>query len=278
MIAGSLTGCTLIMVFATCVTFDPGPAVRWRPSDAESVKVYDYTFDVSRYSTEYRLSMREEFGLEALVADAKSDWEKVLAVLAWVRTRWEHDGSAVAKPDDPISILRSAAEGKRYRCVEYAIVVQGCLEALGIPSRKLNLAVREVESTLMGAGHVANEVYLADLDKWFFLDGQWNTIPLGADGIPLNALELRQALDRKDPGLTILDTLGGDPSDYKTWIHPYLYYLSTGIHEGKNHIEKRLILLPEGAPEPKVFQILSPFAPVPRRVTADASEFYRPPL
>ena len=77
-----------------------------------------YTFTWDAPDDAYLTQLRTEFALDELTADCENDLERVLAITDWVHNLWEHDGSNEPEQPDPISILREAAQGERFRCVE----------------------------------------------------------------------------------------------------------------------------------------------------------------
>jgi hypothetical protein len=214
-----------------------------------------YAFQRSLPDDPYLTRLRTEYGLDSVVAGKKSDYEKVRAVSKWVRSRWEHNGSNEPLKPDPISILQEASQGKRFRCVEYGVVLSAALNALGIPARVLALKTEDVETRESGAGHVVTEAYLADLKKWIMVDGQWDVIPT-LKGKPLNAVELQQALAKADEGLDAESFSGTTAQKYFAWVAPYLYYFDTRFDsriEGAQHFYS-LMLVPVGAKQPTIFQ------------------------
>jgi hypothetical protein len=224
----------------------------------------------------YLAQMRSEFGLEQVVAGAVDRFDEVKRLSRWTRTKWEHDGWAEPGKNDPISILREAATGKRFRCVEYGIVLAGALNAVGIPARQLNLKTRDVEMRELGAGHVVVEAYLIDLGKWIMIDPQFDAIPTLADS-PMNALELGRALERGDANLRIITSSGTDTKGYFAWIRQYLFYFDVYLDNRypKPATNKGLMLVPIGAPNPTVFQIKYPIKNI--IYTHSEKEFYAAP-
>lgn len=204
----------------------------------------------------YLRTLRTMFELDALVAEKKSELEKVQGICRWAHGLWEHNGDNTPKQDDPISILQEVKQGKRFRCVEYAIVINGCLNAVGIRSRILALKTEDMETRESGAGHVVAEAYLRDLGKWVLVDGQWEVIPV-VDGVPLNGVELQRALAQQTPGVSVLSFSGTEADAYLRWIRPYLFYFDlpldnrVGVPDRSN---KRVMLVPMGMKEPTVFQ------------------------
>lgn len=204
--------------------------------------------------------LRKEYQLDSLVRDCKTDFEKVAKIQSWVQSRWKHDGNNVPEQNSAMYILKEAEKGKRFRCVEYSIVANQCLSALGFKVRGLGLMTRDISEVKWGGGHAVNEVYLSDEKKWVFIDPQYDVIPV-AGGIPLNAVELQSYIaERKDfqllnPNQTITK------DEYVKWIGPYLYYFYTslsgeriGILDRITGTKKQLTLYPEGAGKPRYFQ------------------------
>lgn len=125
------------------------------------------------YDESYLAKLRETYALEELVSDCKNDFEKVQKITEWVTNLWAHNGDNIPEQDDPLYILQMVTqEGEQYRCVEYGVVIAGCLNSIGIPARTIGLKTQDVETRDYGAGHVATEAYLKEYKKWIFIDGQ----------------------------------------------------------------------------------------------------------
>ncbi|MCB0634271.1 MAG: hypothetical protein KDD15_31280, partial [Lewinella sp.] len=142
--------------------------------------------------TSYLQQLREQYPI-VLSAPAGSDQEKVLAVLNWTNSRWQHNGNNAPKKNDAISILQEAEAGGQFPCFAYAIVLRDQLTSLGYKARTIYLKSRDAATSNYPPGHVATEVYLDDLQKWAFLDGQFNVMPT-LNGTPLNAVEFQDAV------------------------------------------------------------------------------------
>ncbi len=211
-----------------------------------------------RYATPddpYLSRLRSEYALEELVAGAETELETVLEVVRWVHGLWQHHGAQQPQRSDPISIIEEAEAGGRFRCVEYAIVTVGCLNALGIPARVLSLRTEDAATRESGAGHVVAEAYLRDLDRWVMVDAQWGVVPT-VDGVPVSALDLQRGLaTKRNVGILGRPSLVGIA--YLKWVAPYLFYLSVPLDN--RYVEREpqaphLMLVPLGAPELTVFQ------------------------
>jgi hypothetical protein len=112
---------------------------------------------------------------------------------------------------------------------------------------------------------VVTEVWLGQFGKWAMVDGQWGAIA-ERQGVPLNAVELQDAIARRDPALTIrfaLQTATADrQAKYIRWIIPYLYYLKfdfdqrfyRSMAQGLPPQQGHMMLIPKGAPKPRAFQ------------------------
>lgn len=225
----------------------------------------------------YLAQLRNEFKLEEIIKKQDSDLEKVLKISHWVHNLWQHDGKNVPPAGDPISILRDVQNGIRYRCVEYSIVISGCLNALGIPSRVVGLKTRDVETRESGAGHVVCEVYLYDLEKWIMVDGQWDAVP-ALSGIPLNSVEFQKALRQTGSEVKNISYNSLKEDRYYSWIGEYLYYFDARLDQRYINNKKsyqKLMLVPQGAKKPEVFQKTSPIKNVV--YTDSVADFYKRP-
>lgn len=212
----------------------------------------------------YLRQLRNEYGLGQLIANANSEEEKVLRIMDWTHAQWKHSGSNTPSADDALTILKEAKEGQNFRCVEYGIVLKSALLAVGIPARTLGLKIKSVESTTIGAGHVATEVWLRNHRKWAFVDAQFNAMPV-LDGTPLNAVEFQRAI-RSGADFKIVNVHGEvnekTRKQFLRFLPPYLYYFDlrfdqrmVGFKEAMQIEGSRyLMLVPVGATQPTVFQ------------------------
>ena len=212
----------------------------------------------------YLRKLRTDYGLDTMTSNLKSDFDKIIKILAWTHKQWIHSGNNTPSKSDALTILEEAKKGNNFRCVEYGIVTAAALNSIGISSRVLGLKTADVEEVRYGAGHVVAEAYSKDFGKWIFLDGQFNAIPV-LNNIPLNAVELRKAISDDFENLKIINNNGEVSNEEKTkylnWVKIYLYYFS--IHFDNRYVNKNiaqingkstLMLVPLGAKHPTVFQ------------------------
>jgi hypothetical protein len=119
---------------------------------------------------------------------------------------------------------------------------------------------KDIDEVNSGGGHAVNEVFIPDLNKWIFIDPQYDIV-VTENGSPLNAVELQKAIANKEPIQIINPNEVIGKEEYIEWIGPYLYYFYTSLNKGKVSVwdrivgnKKQLTLVPEGKKEPKYFQ------------------------
>ncbi|MEL6135728.1 MAG: transglutaminase domain-containing protein, partial [Bacteroidota bacterium] len=142
--------------------------------------------------------------------------------------RWKHNGNNSPSKNDAITILNEAKEGQRFPCFAYAIVLRDQLNALGYRARTVYLKTQDAASRKSSPGHVATEVYLKDLQKWVFVDGQFNVMPF-LNGKSLNAVELQDAISHHygEFELRSASSQTTTKKRYVTFVYDYLYYFDT---------------------------------------------------
>ena len=250
-------------------------------SKASTKPGYSFVYEQNQ-DNQFLNTLREQYNLDAIVAGAANDTERALRMVNWVHQQWNHNGMNEPSKPDALTILAEAKQGKQFRCVEYGTVTAAALNAIGLPARRLGLKMKEVETTQYGAGHVLLEVYLPDLKKWVMLDGQFDIMPV-LNNVPLTAVEFQQAIANNYDKLEIRSLSGTSKMQYVNWIYPYLYYFDVkfdnreGIALDRKKIDGKqsLMLLPVGAKEPKVFQIVNPLDYC--KYTTSVADFYQAP-
>ncbi|MGH7244986.1 MAG: transglutaminase-like domain-containing protein [Phycisphaerales bacterium] len=228
---------------------------------------------------QYAANLRKTCGLDKLVEGATSDLERVRRVCGYVHGLWEHDGGGRPQNSDPISIVQEAAKGGRFSCVEYATLAAACLNAIGIPARELSLMVPDVETSLIGGGHMAAEAWLADQKTWVYVDAQENVVP-SILGKPLSAVEFQKALSERSQELSMRGEPGdnGEPTRYPVELGEALFFFRARLD---NRVAKdrpytgALLLVPAGVEQPKVFQRWLPLQG--DIATKSLDMFYAPP-
>lgn len=177
----------------------------------------------------YLDSLKKLYPLDDVLTECKSDMERVLQVLNWTHSRWDHVGTNAPRKNDAISILDEAEKGGQFPCFAYAIVLRDQLTALGYQARTIYLKTKNAKNSKYPPGHVATEVYLKDVEKWVFLDGQFNVMPV-LDNILLNAVEFQKAITDKAEGLMLLNLKKELKKEhYFSFIYSYLFYFDTAL-------------------------------------------------
>jgi len=244
-----------LILFSSCQFFKSPPLLEW-DNNHKNLNLIILTDNPADSNL---VKLRTEYKLEEVVAGVENDYEKLRKIVEWTHDKWEQSGSNRPSRSDPLTILKEASEGESFRCVEYAIVTAASARALGMPSRVLALKRKDVETAQSGAGHVVAEVWLNQFNKWVFVDAQFDAIP-ELDGVPLNAVEFQDAIARNTPGLVIRSSSSRIHKwYYRKWISPYLYYFDFKIDqrfflEESEKKRGRIMLVPKGAKNPKVFQ------------------------
>ncbi|MGE0078341.1 MAG: transglutaminase-like domain-containing protein [Bacteroidales bacterium] len=261
---------TLVFIFSGCSSFFR--LINYIPS-ARIVDV-NYTNDVNNdyrfffpdtVNNPYLKKLRLDYGLDTLTKNVNTQLDKVKIILDWTNRQWIHSGGNEPTKSDPISILEEARTGKSFRCVEYGVVSAAALNSIGLPARVIGLKTRDVEKVKYGAGHVAAEVFLADFNKWVFIDGQFNAIPV-LNNVPLNAVEFKRAIidNRNDLQIVSLNGVATEKQkdNYLKFAAKYLFYFDVtfdqrvgeDIKYEKVNGKTKLTLVPVNAKNPSVFQ------------------------
>ncbi|MFC3491325.1 transglutaminase domain-containing protein [Glycomyces rhizosphaerae] len=154
---------------------------------------------------------REPQLLPRLPRPAAGAWETAKALLGWTAGLWRHANARI-NAGDALDVLEQVANGARYSCVEYSIVLAQGLNALRIPARRVWLRRGDYHDGV-GQGHAVAEAWIDDLDQWVLLDGQHGAYWADEHARPLSLPEL-QARERparpvhvgprapmRDPGL-----------------------------------------------------------------------------
>lgn len=261
-IAIFLSGCSMIF---RLLNFSP--SIRLKDVAFEN-KVANSEFKFQYSDTtgnEYLRKLRTNYGLDTLTANSKNDFDKIKILLDWTHNQWTHSGNNTPSKSDPLTILEEAKAGNKFRCVEYGIVSVAGLNSIGIPSRVLALKTSDVEKIRYGAGHVVAETYSNKFDKWIFIDGQYNAIPI-LNNIPLNAVEFQKAIIEDIDNLKIVNVKGEiseeDKKKYVDWISKYLFYFDVRFdnryipskEKKKINGKSKLMLVPLNSKNPIVFQ------------------------
>jgi hypothetical protein len=148
--------------------------------------------------------LREEYGLEKVVAGEPDEFRRLLKLRHWVHTRWPIDNDQ-KEGGDAFAILEKAKAGAGFHCSHSLTVQHAVMVSLGYVVRDLGVD-RNHEDLGRSIHHGVNEVWSNDYAKWVLLDAKYD-IHFERDGIPLSALELHEAV-RTDGGKGVVKMEG----------------------------------------------------------------------
>lgn len=214
-----------------------------------------YNFKINKA---YAAKFDNTFKFRSKIA-GKNDIESVITLCNLVHKSLKHDGVGIASKSNAYTILKEAKLGRSMRCVEYGIVLFEFLRLSGFIARTISLRTKDIEIREYGGGHVAVEVYLPSINKWVFVDSQFNCMPF-LNKHPLNAIELRDAIINNFDEVEFRSSDGTlkkeDRLSYIFFILQYLFYISftTDISVGYNRKQLIVRLGPKGSKNPKKYQ------------------------
>ena len=148
--------------------------------------------------------LRDEYGLEKVVAGEPNEFRRLLKLRHWVHTRWPIDNDQ-KEGGDAFAILEKAKAGAGFHCSHSLTVQHAVLVSMGYVARDLGVD-RNHEDLGRSIHHGVNEVWSNDYAKWVMLDAKYD-IHFERNGIPLSALELHEAV-RADGGKGVVKMEG----------------------------------------------------------------------
>lgn len=185
-----------------------------------------YVFPIP--DTKYLKELRKYILTKGFSLKEKSEMKFILKSLAWVTTQWKHDGmNQPQKNARALEILKSVhKESKRYRCVEYGLVLSEVLQAFGFITRKIALRSNDVAYGGYGQGHVAMELWVNDLNKWIFLDPQFGSyLVKNGNNTPLSYYEIYEEKRKKNWSLINAKFVVKPPKSEKNTEKQYKNFL-----------------------------------------------------
>src|SRR5688572_333731 len=150
--------------------------------------------------------LRDEYGLEKVIAGEANEFKRFLKLRHWVHTRWPIDNDQ-KEGGDAFAILEKAKTGAGFHCSHSLTVQHAVMVSMGYVARDLGID-RNHEDLGRSLHHGVNEVWSNDYAKWVLLDAKYD-IHFERDGVPLSALELHEAV-RADGGQGVVKMQGVD--------------------------------------------------------------------
>lgn len=232
-------------------------------TDASVNEAFSFVYQTMENSPELK-SLKSLYRLDSVAMQGNAESEKILHLLNWTHNRWKHNGSNTPSVSNTLTILKEAASGMKFRCVEYGVVLRSALACNGFKARTLGLKTKDVEVRSSGAGHVLTEVWSDLHQKWFLLDAQFNLVPTLND-IPLNGVEFQNAI-AENKNFKLVD-INGEVSakrsrQYLRFITDYLFYFDFRFdqreikYDSLFKVDDKIVLLlvPDEAKKPMKFQ------------------------
>ena len=136
---------------------------------------------------EYLRRFREAYDLDSVIRGAKSQYEAMLGLGAWIGTRWDHGTDPLTGSRhacDPARLVAAGELGAKFWCEIAARITVQAASSLGWPARVIT-ASRDGYAW----DHGVAELWSDDFGKWFVMDTDFNVIYANG-GVPLSAFEL----------------------------------------------------------------------------------------
>lgn len=207
------------------------------------------TLDIPKFD---ELNDLKKYVYESIDLSNLNELEIFIEVMKWVSEYWVHDGVNDAGNISSLEILKRASNGERFRCVEYAKVAKDILLSMGYIARTLNIQSKDADYGGLSQGHVVTEVWSNNLNKWIFLDVQFNCYAI-KDNLPLSYYEVFKSLD--DISFIFLgDNPKIDEKSYIEFIKKYFGYIK--VKRILNGIESQLFLHLDGERQLLTFQAM----------------------
>jgi len=154
-----------------------------------------YKFYYERYDEPRLLRLRQEYKLDEIIKNAKTELERFTLLRDWVKSQWAHgfDEDKAKDAKDGLSLLKDAEKGLEFCCGSYAILYIQCLLSLGYQARMVGVSRKDSDFIRPDAntGHVVPEVWSDDFGKWIIMDPDINA-HYEYKGEPLSAYEIRK--------------------------------------------------------------------------------------
>jgi hypothetical protein len=131
--------------------------------------------------------LRKRYDLNAIIAQASSEYDAQLKLAAWVGTRFEHGTDEVPggrQVCDPVAVFQAGQNGARFWCEIAAYSMIHAAGAVGWPARMITASTDGHTWE-----HAVAELWSTQHKKWFVIDTDFNVV-FEHQGVPLSAWEL----------------------------------------------------------------------------------------
>lgn len=191
-----------------------------------------YNFDFINSDNLYLKKLKKEFNYYNQITLLNNDIQKVDWLCNWVHHQLYYlPGGNECEFLDPLNIINTAKlQKKGFRCIEFAIVLNGVLNSIGLTSRIVSLHKKSIEKLIFGATHAVVEVFIKDINKWVMADPAYNTI-IYKDGNPQNCYEISESIQNKRK-LTV-NNKSISSEHYLKDMSKYMYYFQTYLNNNQ---------------------------------------------
>lgn len=144
-------------------------------------------FVPERPDAPHLIALRRRYDLDAVIAQATSEYDAQLKLAAWVGTRFEHGSDEVPggrQVCDPVAVFQAGQNGARFWCEIAAYSMIHAASAVGWPARMITTSTDGHTWE-----HAVAELWSTMHKKWFVVDTDFNVV-FEHQGVPLSAWEL----------------------------------------------------------------------------------------
>jgi hypothetical protein len=172
--------------------------------------------------------LREQYRLDQVIADGKDEFDQQVRLMNWTHHQFKKFGKPSAHPQGALEILQGINEGQTFFCAHYTTVLVSAAASLGWVDRPLALRRHQGVAAQGGSTeHSVTEIWSNQYRKWVMLDPTSNMY-LEKDGLPLNAVEIRQEWFYRD-GKDLTFVIGSGRDRYKRADLPVLLAQFSGF-------------------------------------------------
>ncbi|MEK7103763.1 MAG: hypothetical protein AAB870_05435 [Patescibacteria group bacterium] len=162
------------------------------------------TFTWENKNNPDKLKFREQYDLDTIIKDGKTEFEKQLLLKSWVyATLPDGNPSKDYSQATAFEILNDAQKGFQFWCTQYTQVFIYSAIAMDFYVRKLGVDSKDPSKDMH---HGVADIWSSKFKKWYVVDPQAN-LHYEKDSIPLNSLEIRSEYI-KDGGKMIKGIIG----------------------------------------------------------------------
>jgi len=156
--------------------------------------------------------LRQQEGLDEVVAGARDDQETFRRLMTWVRDQWEPGRPDPYPPPDARIILRDIRQGVTGGfCAQYCFVLLQAIGSFGAPARCVTVE-----------GHEVIEAWLRDQGRWVMFDPLHDLQILDNEGRSLSALEIWEHSD--DPSVLRMTSDNRCSQEQSTYLERFRHF------------------------------------------------------